>query len=407
MPLVPQVGYYSGVRGGFGRSRWYPANLLLEVVGTGVGLTNAATVLARFRNAIAVDATDDLVARFIDHVLPPPAGRATPRLLTLSNEHVKGYCSPLTSRQMQIPAARLCADLDAIIELKNRLTRRQWTVLVEGILRLGMTTHVLWVCYANSKCWDLALRAAAGQSVPTESEIHGLLWRPATDSAVLLELGRDAVRLLEQWLEQYVYGRFGLNLILHRLDDVGSGWPIDQVIGHVPGHPLSAAQQVHSFLTHISTNRAAIDGTNAEQWLRTQCRQICDGRLELVTSERGFTRNMFFFLRHTLGQIETLNPEQKEYDQSFLVAKHGRRRGTKWLVEPGPAMLIALVHACCKAQRGLPASLDDFRAHLASYGLQCPAGELLGGRVGTALERLGLVVDSPDAAGGRLLVAPF
>jgi hypothetical protein len=45
--------------------------------------------------------------------------------------------------------------------------------------------------------------------------------------------------------------------------------------------------------------------------------------------------------------------------------------------------------------------------HLADYGLHAPAGELAGGQVGTDLEKLGLVVDSPDAAGGRLLVAPF
>jgi hypothetical protein len=52
-------------------------------------------------------------------------------------------------------------------------------------------------------------------------------------------------------------------------------------------------------------------------------------------------------------------------------------------------------------------SLDDFRRHLGEYGLRGPAGELVHGKTGHDLSMLGLVVDSPDAAGGRLLVKPF
>jgi hypothetical protein len=55
----------------------------------------------------------------------------------------------------------------------------------------------------------------------------------------------------------------------------------------------------------------------------------------------------------------------------------------------------------------MPVSLADFRSHLAEYGLHVPAGELIGGKTGHDLAMLGLVVDSPDAAGGRLLVPPF
>ena len=58
-------------------------------------------------------------------------------------------------------------------------------------------------------------------------------------------------------------------------------------------------------------------------------------------------------------------------------------------------------------RKEVPASLDDLRRHLSHYGLRTPAGELAQGRVGADLEKLGLVVDSPDAAGGRMLVAPF
>ena len=70
-------------------------------------------------------------------------------------------------------------------------------------------------------------------------------------------------------------------------------------------------------------------------------------------------------------------------------------------------MLIALVHAVCAAQNGVPASIEDLRDHLEQYGIWAGVGELSQGQTGADLERLGLVIDSPDALGGRLLVAPF
>src|SRR5262249_4609237 len=161
------------------------------------------------------------------------------------------------------------------------------------------------------------------------------LWESLGEGVVFLEVGRDAATLLRLWLERYVAGRFGLNLLLHRLEDAGQPWPTTDIIGHVPGRPQTAAQTLPAPLEHVARHRTAIDPTDAARWLRAECTNLCDQRLELVKCESGFTRNMFFFLRHGLGQIDTLNPEQKAYDQSYLIVKRGRARGTQWLVEPG------------------------------------------------------------------------
>jgi hypothetical protein len=306
------------------------------------------------------------------------------------------------------PAERFCRDLESVLELKNKLTRRQWTVLVEAVLRIGMGIHILWVCHSNAKCWEMALAAAAGQPVPSESDVEVAIWQSHRDSDSFLEVGRDAVPLIKRALEWHLYGRFGLNLVLHKLQDIGQPWPTGQVIGFEQTSGKSGPKAVHEFLTHIATHRASIDADPAG-WLRSKCREICDKHLRLVKSDVGFTKNLLEFIRHSLGQIETENPEQKSYDQSYLLANR-RKPGSRfnlWPVQPGPAMLILLVHACHRAQGEIPASLDDLRMHLADYGLHAPAGELAGGQVGTDLEKLGLVVDSPDAAGGRLLVAPF
>ena len=302
------------------------------------------------------------------------------------------------------PAERFCRDLESVLDLKDKLTRRQWTVLVEALLRIGMGTHMLWACHVNAKCWEMALSAAGGQPVPSESEVEAVLWQSHRDTNSFLEVGRDAVPLIKQALERHLYGRFGLNLILHKLQDAGVPWPAGQVIGYAAAAGKTAPKAVQEFLLHVATNRTSIDADPAN-WLRSQCRDLCDKHLQLVKTDVGFTNNMLEFIRHSLGQIDTHVPEQKSYDQSYLLAN--KRKQRKWPVQPGPAMLILLVHACHRAQGEIPASLDDLRMHLADYGLRAPAGELAGGQVGTDLEKLGLVVDSPDAAGGRLLVAPF
>lgn len=114
-------------------------------------------------------------------------------------------------------------------------------------------------------------------------------------------------------------------------------------------------------------------------------------------------------MRHSLGQIEAQDAEQRSYDQSYLLSNTtGKSRRSKlWPVKPGPAMLILLAHSASTLANDIPVSLEDFRSHLANYGLTVPPNELLHGKLTLDLQKLGLLVDSPDAAGGRLLVGPF
>jgi len=155
-----------------------------------------------------------------------------------------------------------------------------------------------------------------------------------------------------------------------------------------------------------------LDATDAGQWLRTRVAQLFDddgeiGRSlrELANRKSGYTKNVFEFTRHGLGQVKAKDPDQRCYDLAYLLAYSGDRKPLP--VQPGPAMLVMLVHACCAANPSIPVSLDDFRRHLGEYGVHVPAGELVHGKTGRDLTMLGLVVDSPDAAGGRLLVKPF
>lgn len=408
MPLVPRIATHACVVGSIGKRRWFPGNLLLDVLGAGVPSTTAQELVSSLTEALRVGDADDTFARFTEQRLSSLGSGATLPTVTIDETRQRAYRGKEIPLREINPAERFCRDLESVLALKNKLTRRQWTVLVEALLRIGMATHVLWVCHANAKCWDMAIEVAAGHHVPPESDVELLVWRSHRDTDSFLEVGRDAVPLIKRALERYVYGRFGLNLILHKLQDIGQPLPAAQIIGFEQAAGKPTPRAIHEFLCHIAKHRTSIDREPAG-WLRSKCRELCDKQLRLIKSDVGFTKNLLEFIRHSLGQIETENPEQKSYDQSYLLAnrRKPRSRLNPWPVQPGPAMLILLVHACCWAQQEIPASLDDLRMHLADYGLHAPAGELAGGQVGADLEKLGLVVDSPDAAGGRLLVAPF
>ncbi len=408
MPIIPSIASHACVVGSVGKRRWYPGNLLLDVLGAGAEPARAQLLLHGLTEALKVGGSDDMFARFAEQHLAMVGANPPAPPVVIEENRVRAFRGKEIPPENVSPAERFCRDLESVLDLKGTLTRRQWTVLVEALLRIGMATHVLWACHLNAKCWEMVLAVAGGQPAPSEAEVEAALWQSHRTTSAFLEVGRDAVPLIKQALEQHLFGRFGLNLVLHRLEEAGHPWLAAQVIGYSPAAGKSAPKAVQEFLQHVEAHRASIDA-DPTGWLRSRCRELCDKHLELVKTDVGFTNNMLEFIRHSLGQIDTHAPEQKSYDQSYLLTnrRKPRSRKSRWPVQPGPAMLILLVHACHKAQGEIPASLDDLRMHLADYGLHAPAGELAGGQVGADLEKLGLVVDSPDAAGGRLLVAPF
>lgn len=414
MPLVPSIARIAGVLGKRPRSRWNPSNLLLETIGAGLGKIEGESLVRALGASLEVADTDDVFARFVEQSLqqglqgvgPQPVGQAPFRSLTLADEKLRAFRSRTTSRLC--PAERFCRDLPAVLSVKNELTRRQWTVMLEAIFRLGLGMHVLWSCDANVTLWETALRVASGGVPPTSAEIEAAIWEIPDETRPLLELGTNAEPLMRRLIERYAYARTGLNLLLCALDDAGAAWPDATPIGFSSQTGLDAPSALAAFLAHVHANRHAIAATDAGQWLRTKVSQLFDKNEDLralATCDSGYTKNLFEFARHSLGQVEAKDQDQRCYDLAYLVAFSGKRKPRP--VQPGPAMLVMLVHACCSANPSIPVSLDDFRHHLAEYGLHVPAGELVDGKTGRDLAMLGLVVDSPDAAGGRLLVRPF
>jgi hypothetical protein len=412
MPIVPSIARIAGVLGK-PRSRWNPFNLLLEVIGAGLGTAAGDALIQQLGSTLAVNATDDAFARFIEESMqqglkgftPEPQPNAPYLNLHLDPLHARAYRAQPSPRR-RTPSERFCQDLPHVLQLKKSLTRRQWTVFLEALFRIGLGMHVLWNCRVNAVALELVLDVLAGNPPPSATKVEEELWLSAPHSRPLLEIGSNAEPLLERLVEQYAFARTGLNVLLCRLEDAGVSWQGNRGIGFDTQHGLPAPNEFASFLSHLSTHRTSVDVADPAAWLRGQVGDLFDKDLrELAKRDTGYTRNLFFFARHSLGQVKAKDPEQRCYDLAYLLAYGGDRKPIP--VQPGPAMLVTLVHVCCAANPLIPISLEDFRQHLAEYGLHVPAGELIDGKTGRDLAILGLVVDSPDAAGGRLLVPPF
>ena len=57
--------------------------------------------------------------------------------------------------------------------------------------------------------------------------------------------------------------------------------------------------------------------------------------------------------------------------------------------------------------QGAPVTLQDLATRFSFYGIRLSTGDLQEGVIANDLEALGILVDSPDAGGGRLVLNPF
>jgi hypothetical protein len=417
MPLVPQVGVVACVLGKK-RGRANPGNVVATTLLSGSGRPDVVGLIDELRSALSVGPDDDVFARFIEsqfaRVSPIPSVlRALPRE---TQSYVDSYPNP--GPPYSPPAIRFCHDLRHILGLKRSLTRRQWTVLVESLLRVGTGMHLLWACRTNDELWKLALEVARGGSVPSAAEIEGRIWLAPQGEDPLLEVGRPASSAIKRRLAGYALGRIGLNILLAELENSGNPWSGGK-LGLVSPSCHTPAESLREFLAHVAASLASMRVGLAE-WLELQTALLSASPKGLLSANASYTKNMSEYLTHGMGQISPSDTEFLGYDQSYALAKRAggqsgddmpvtrsRRDASPWVFRLGPSTLVALVHACCRSLPGYPASIEDFRQHLGMYGMVVEYPELEAGFLGNDLRRLGLVIDSPDAAGGRLLVDPL
>jgi hypothetical protein len=388
-PVVPDTALYSGAARLSGNP-WNPGQLVKRIVQMGASSDEAAAkAWQHLHEALNVGTTDDVWARWLqeEFELRRKAGAewqptALPAL---------GGFPPADRSRFQYPAKQFVADLDGIIQAKPAMTRRQWISLLEAVLRLGTVSHVLWLCDVNDRIWKIAraVLESDGAKVPvSEDEVVSQV---LSVKKRMLSFGHPAIPMLRDYTSKYLSARLGLNRVL---------WALDEM--KIPVANLDSISGIRAFLTTVKARRKGLVDAGVIESLN----ELSDRETRTITCKKGIGANLMEFAQYTLGQRQTMDETLRGYDQGYFLRKRGAARNAAWVLALGPASVLAMTHCCIHEVKG-PRSVQRLAKHLGSYGIEFDLHGLNDSDLGRQLRMLGLVLDSPDAESGMLLVPPF
>ncbi|MDE3799577.1 hypothetical protein I7G59_19935 [Sinorhizobium meliloti] len=385
-PLVPQLALFSGSPRLAGNP-WTPGVLVRRMVW--LGSRDQAAAEATWRglfDALTVHEDDDIFARFVQSEveawLPDPSWTFAP-----APPEAIPSCPDVGSGAF--PARQFVQDLDSVIASKDLLTRRQWTSLLEAILRLGTVAHVIWLCELHARVWACLSQALGGDG-PKSVDDARLCMFPERFS--FLPLSNKPLPGIRDSISRYLTARLGINATLWALEEAGTK-PAD-LLGSAEGL-LEACGQVRSFCTSSRTSD-----------IREIVEELTDRETRTLLCRKGIGSNINEFVTYSLQQRQTANPRLRGYDQGYLLRKRGTHANSPWIVSLGPVATIALVHCSLSGVAG-PRSVHRLAQHLSQYGVSMDHRDIPQNELGHQLRMLGLVLDSPDAESGMLLVPPF
>lgn len=388
-PVVPDAALYSGAARLTGNP-WNPGQLVKRIIQLGAASdADASRTWQSLHEALGVNANDDVWARWLQDEFE--VRRQGVDGWHLTDMPALGMFPGVDRSGIQYPAKQFVADLDGVIAAKQAMTRRQWISLLEAVLRIGAVSHVLWVCDVNDRIWWLTRNIIE----------NGATSIPATDAEVseqlldvkkrMLSFGHPAIPILRDYASRYLSARLGLNCTLWALDGLGAKVA-----------KMDSAAGIRAFLETVKTER---DGLFSAGVLNSY-HQLQDREVRTIACKKGIGSNLMEFAQYTLGQRQTMDETLRGYDQGYFLRKRGEARNSPWVLALGPASVLAMAHCCLHEVKG-PRSVQRLAKHLSSYGIEFDLHGLNDSDLGRQLRMLGLVLDSPDAESGMLLVPPF
>lgn len=384
-PLVGETAWFSGSARLAGNP-WPAGFLVRRMVWLGSpSLESAAGVWQRLFDALAVDDEDDIFARFLRDELAAWTGKGFgPACIFPADDDVQ-QLSPAELDGLAFPARQFVTDLSAVIDAKPLMTRRQWTSLLEALVRIAAVAHVAWLCEVQRNVWQVLRTALAGEE--SSEDVRERLY-PRRLS--YLSYGTGAVSELKDRTSTYLRARLGINTVLWTLQDAGVPY----------AGTLSSASDVVALCDHIVANGPKLSN------VANDVEDVADNEVRALLCRKGIGANVMEFARHVLYQRVAANPILRGYDQGFVLRKRGLSKSSSWVCAPGPLAVLVLVH-CSLAGVAGPRSVHRLAQHMAAYGISVDHRDIARNDLGQQLRMLGLVLDSPDAESGMLLVPPF
>jgi hypothetical protein len=390
MPIVPDATIYS-LSARLSANSWNPGELVNTILDFGTSSEKKAQAERKaIFEALTVDDSDDIWARFLQEEFE--SWRKPSDELGWKFSGDRKWSSAVEEWhevESPCPAQQFTKDIGQIIRLKNLLTRRQWITMLESLARLGSASHVMWICNSNKNCFDLLSSALRGVK-PAAGGFDGLM-----KSSQTLRYDQLAAKAINDLSIGFIYARAGINLLLWMLESKNL-IPKDDAIS------LANSLKIDRLAEFVFENREKIDIAEFNAYLGAA---MANNPRE-ASGKKGVASNIKEFLRHVLGQRQTAEKGLDSYDQGYYLRKKGAYRTAPWVVSLGPVSVLTIVHALSGESTG-PQTVENLCSHLNNYGIALEAQDVPMNALGKILRDLGLVLDSPDAEGGMVVVSPF
>jgi len=392
-PVVPDASIYS-LSARLSANSWNPGALVARTIQFGELVeADAQALWDDIFQALSVNEDDDIWARFLQQEFVAWRSKYSENSWTKPNELKRDSAVKAWHESgIEIPATRFTKDFAQIVALKKYLTRRQWTSMLESIIRLGSASHILWICRVNEECFALMRDAIDGKPVPDEEDLKRSL---GVDRA-FWRYGQYSAGAVTEAATSFIKARAGINLLLHQLQET--------VDTDLDSTCLSNVNNIAEFLGWLASDKVRAAFSNKD--FRRSYQEVIEADPRIVSGKKGISSNVKEFLQHALAQRQTAEVGLDSYDQGYFLAKKSTAKNSRWIVSLGPVSVLVLVHSCTHGARG-PRTIDNLCQHLAQYGIEIDAQEVADSRLGQTLRNLGLVLDSPDAEGGMVLINPF
>jgi hypothetical protein len=388
-PLVPALSIFSG-SARLSANSWPAGSLVRRMVW--LGSRNHEEALALWTDlftGLSIEENDDVFARWLDQESSMWSPRPIWKLANINGGDVPNLWSDDFDALRFLPAKRFAKDLRSILEAKPSMTRRQWTSLLEAILRLATVSHVTWLCDVQTRAWLCLADALEGRGPVDVGATRDALFPHYPQ---YMTYGGKALNALKDKASGYLAARLGLNTLLWVLEDVGLPYK----------GSISSSSDIAKLCEHIRYNRQQLVNAGVHAAIA----DVREREARALNCKKGIGSNILEFARHALGQRQAASPLLRGYDQGYILKKKGSSSASPWVVSLGPVAVLGLVH-CALAGMGGPRSIHRLGQHLEAYGIAIDRHDIARNDLGHQLRMLGLVLDSPDAESGMLLLPPF
>ncbi len=391
-PVVPWVAAYSG-SARMTRMSWNPGNLIKRMIRFGCNShTDASNKWRRFFDALSIDDSDDpwsrlLCQEFIERT--EASENWTYRDLEIMSQ-LNSWKLPNHS----FPSQQFVEDLDKIIDLKPRLTRRQWVSILESLLRIASVSHIAWLCELNARTFSLLRDALGGNKPETLRAVENRLFE---NPSTIWDLNVPILKNIRKIARSYLEARVGINYFLFLVEQEGYSNPHYKNIDMI-----GSVAWIFELASILYNHRNKLDYTyHMEQYF-----QATEKDIRILSCKKGIGKNIEEFSRHVLGQRLAADDRFLTYDQGYFARKQAQYTSAPWKLSPGPVAVMMLCH-CCVSSSTAPRTVEHLCEHLSSYKIGIKPNEIRLSEFGRTLRNLGLVLDSPDAEGGMVVLDPF